>query len=154
MAFLKVIRFLIILQFIAFSISLHAESAWICEEASSIREGHSIIACGIGEDKSLEEARRKSRESAIEEFNRICNISNDCFDFENVVIPLRTNCTSSKEKFICFRGIRFDITNFRKSASSNNTSLLDSEVLKKRKEIDDLESKIHAINQLKETNHG
>lgn len=124
------------------------DTNWLCEQASSVKEGSSITSCGVGEANDLEAARRKSRESAIEEFDRLCDLSLDCKGKQVTITPLRTDCKPTNNGFICYRGIKFEIHEENASNSEVNTAAIDAELEKKKLEIELLEKKINSIKEL------
>ncbi len=126
-------------------------SDWLCREASSQKLGQIITACGIGKSEKLDEARVKSRESAVEEFKRICQLSNDCFDFDYTVTPKRTDCELKDGLHICYRALDFEITEQKRKLVSLNLSDLESELNQKEAEIKEIQNRIEKLDQIKKT---
>lgn len=131
--------------------SLKAHAQWLCREASSTRTGHVVTACGVGQSQNLDQARVKSRESAIEEFKRVCQLSNDCSDFDYTVTPKRTDCEFKNGFHICYRALDFEITVQKRKSVSLDLSDLESELRLKDKEIQDIQNRIEKINQIKKS---
>ena len=83
---------------------------WYCKESGSRMVGNSFYSCGVGEGKSLWEARSKSLEHAQKEFNNICSQSLFCEQYEIIVHPMRTDCSKKGSTHICFRAVKYTIT--------------------------------------------
>ncbi len=84
---------------------------WLCEEASSVRTGNEILACGVGEGPTEEVARKKALVAAQLEFMEICGSSDDCKGRKSTSTPLRTTCTTPTPGTVkCYRGLRYEIT--------------------------------------------
>ena len=88
--------------------------AWLCHETASIREGNTIIVCGVAIAVTLEEARLSAFNNARAEFNNICDESYHCKNFEANMEPLRTDCKNIGNNFQCHRGLKYIITNIKK----------------------------------------
>lgn len=138
---------------LSFFISSIANAQWICREASSNRTGRSITACGVGQSTNLEEARIKSRESAVEEFKRICQLSSDCSEFDYTVVPKRTDCENKDGNHICFRALDFEISDRKRKSVSLDLAELEREFAHKNQEIQDIQNRIEKINQIKLSQH-
>lgn len=132
-------------------IGMAAEAQWLCREASSTRAGQTITACGVGQSRNLDEARKRSRESAIEEFKRVCQLSVDCSDYDYTISPKRTDCETKNELHICYRALDFEITNHKKKSVSLNLTDLEREFARKNEEIQQIQERIQKINQIKES---
>lgn len=89
--------------------SLYASDDWLCKTQSSQKRGNSIVTCGIGTDKSEAQARIKAFVAAQDEFNLVCNASEDCKDRKINVMPERTDCVKNGEIHKCYRAVNFDI---------------------------------------------
>lgn len=86
-----------------------AMDTWLCTEESSLRQGNSIYACGVGTGKDENQARVSAFEHAKHEFQRICSLSYDCKGHEIDVFPKRTTCERGKKQYRCYRLIVFNI---------------------------------------------
>lgn len=128
---------------------IHAQ--WLCREASSTRSGHTITSCGVGHHSSLEQARINARESALEEFQRLCQLSQDCTDHAYIVEPLRTECESAGDSYVCYRAMAFSITTQKKRSMAQSYLDLSSELDEKDQEVQMLEFKMNKIQQIKKT---
>ena len=146
----KIVKFL---GFILCILPLESSSAeeWFCREASSTRVGQTITACGVGQSKNLEDARVKSRESSIEEFKRVCQLSVDCSDYDYTVIPKRTECETKDGIHICFRALDFEISDRKKKSISLDLTDLEREFAHKNEEIQNIQERIEKINQIKQS---
>jgi hypothetical protein len=130
-------------------LTLSAHADWLCKEASSTRSEHIITTCGVGSSNTLEEARSKSRESAIEEFKRLCQLSDDCRENDYRVTPMRTDCELKDGSQTCYRALEFQILNGKRKDVHLDLNDLESEVQEKNREINDLEVKIDRVKALK-----
>lgn len=130
-------------------VSLVAHSQWLCREASSTRSGQIITACGVGLSQNLEDARVKSRESAIEEFRRVCQLSADCLEYDYTVVPKRTDCELKENHHICYRALDFEISDRKRKSISLDISELELSLIQHNQEIRLLQSRIEQINQVK-----
>ena len=142
---------LFLLSIFFMGISYTAFASWLCREASSSRVGQTITACGVGRSTILEEARVKSRESAIEEFKRVCQLSSDCSDFDYAVVPKRTDCEFESSEHICYRALDFEIGDHKRKSISFNIDDLDKELKDKDQEIQEIQNRMDKINQLKQS---
>jgi hypothetical protein len=95
---------------IFFLSTVKAEQGWFCQHAASEKNGNSITSCGIGEAAKENEARKKALESALEEFDTLCERSIDCKSFETIVEPNRNDCQKIGKSFKCYRAITATIT--------------------------------------------
>lgn len=137
-----------------FSFPLSSFGAWICEKAASIKEGESIMACGvgIGADESL--ARQKALLNAKLEFKAICEDSYDCRSRETIVTPLRNSCTQlSNSTYRCYRGLQYQILKFKTANRAQNNEVFDKKLKKIETEIKQregvLNKKKHLLHQKK-----
>ncbi len=128
--------------------SIVSDAQWLCREASSTRSGQTITACGVGQSLNLDEARVKSRESAVEEFKRVCQLSKDCSEYDYTVIPKRTECEFKSGYHTCYRALDFEITEQKRKSISLNLTDLEKELKDKDQEI---QSRIDQINQIKQS---
>ncbi|MBN8538355.1 MAG: hypothetical protein J0M15_14980 [Deltaproteobacteria bacterium] len=128
-----------------------ANAQWLCREASSTRRGQVITACGVGQSRNLGEARIKSRESAIEEFKRLCQLSSDCTAFDYTVVPKRTECEFKNGNHICFRALDFEISDLKRKSVSLDIEELEREFIHSSKEIQNIQERIEKINQIKKS---
>jgi hypothetical protein len=87
-----------------------ALATWACEDTASIREGRTLLSCGMGAGTTEEEARRLALRNAAEELHTVCELSRDCSRYHLNVRPLRTDCRRDGALFRCTRGLRAEIT--------------------------------------------
>lgn len=79
---------------------------WFCQEESGKREGDTILSCGVAEWNDEGIARKKALDAAIDEFQSICEISEDCKRRKIIVEPKRTSCAKDSRGIIkCYRMI-------------------------------------------------
>ena len=128
---------------------INSEGSWICREASSTRMGEIILSCGIGRSSAKQKAKIGARESALEEFNRICSLSNSCRPYEVNITPKRTECLKKSETFTCYRAIEFQITNKKKKDLIVDVELVKNEQIKKQNELNKLEEYLQNLKNLK-----
>lgn len=108
--------------FTFFLFSANAEANWLCKVAASERNGDTINICGIAEAETENEARLNAGKAAYQELDLICSKSPDCYNFELVFKPLRTDCTQGPDKkYKCYRGIEATITDRKKDGNSPKT---------------------------------
>jgi hypothetical protein len=69
-----------------------ASDDWLCKDASSIRRGDSIYACGIAKGNLEDDAKQAAFSDAKKEFENICSISDDCKGHKVSVEAKRTEC--------------------------------------------------------------
>ena len=141
----------VILIFLQLWVSDEASAQWLCREASSTRNGQTITACGVGRSQNLDEARVKSRESAVEEFKRVCQLSSDCSDYDYSVVPKRTECEMKEELHICFRALEFEISRNKKKSVSLDLTDLEKDLKQKNQEIQNIQTRIEKVNQIKKS---
>lgn len=92
-----------------------AKANWLCKVAASERNGDTIYLCGVAEGDSENEARISAGKAAYQELDLICSKSPDCYNFELVFKPLRTDCSETPEKkFKCYRGLEATITDVKR----------------------------------------
>ncbi len=85
-------------------------SEWTCTDVASIKNGNTILSCGIGKAKTESMAREKALRNAMKEFNLLCEDSADCRGFEFISEPLRNTCQAiENEGYKCHRGMRYTI---------------------------------------------
>jgi hypothetical protein len=133
------------LPFLLIVVGNQAKAQWLCRETSSVRSGQTITACGVGRSAQEEDARRKSRESAVEEFKRICNLSADCRDYDYTITPKRTECESSNDGYTCYRALEFEISNQKRSTITLDLQDIKNQHDAKRDETLDLQEKINRL---------
>lgn len=104
-----ILIFGILLLMVLWDTESHAEETWLCRDASSVKHGSTITACGVAESQDLNDARNQARDHAITEFHTICDASADCRDFDYNVIPKRTECQLKGSEQVCYRAIDFEI---------------------------------------------
>lgn len=130
---------------------VQASEEWLCREASSIKIGRTITACGVGRAQSLEEARVNSREGAIEEFKRVCQLSVDCSAYDYTIVPKRTDCELKGQNHICYRALDFEISDRKRKSMSLDLSDLVMDLKQKNQEIQRIQHRIEKINQIKQS---
>lgn len=133
----------------AIPVGVHAQ--WLCREASSTKTGKTVTACGVGRSENLEDARIKSRESAVEEFKRVCELSADCSEYDYAVVPKRTDCELKGGNHICYRALDFEISDRRKKSVSLDLSDLEVDLKQKNQEIQKIQDRIEKINQIRQS---
>ena len=102
------------------SMATLANSNWICTEASSLRNQNIILSCGIGIGLTEADARQQAFERAHQEFQQICDSSDDCRDHQVNVAPKRTTCEAignENKAYKCYRALEFHIAGERSSTS-------------------------------------
>lgn len=139
----------VILLLILVSFAAHAQ--WLCREASSKRLGQTITACGVGQSVNLDEARVKSRESAVEEFKRVCQLSADCSEYDYTVVPKRTDCELKSGIHICYRALDFEVSDRKRKSVALDLSELERELAHKNQEIQSIQDRLEKINQIKQS---
>lgn len=106
---MKFIRFIFILCFFIFELNIYS-SQWFCKEGASKRIEDSYEVCGIGIDKDEDIARKNALKNAFEEFDLICNKSDECRGKYKEIIPLRVDCEKNDDnKYTCYRAINISI---------------------------------------------
>lgn len=91
-------------------VALDAQAAdWVCHEQASMVRDTSILACGIGLALTESDAREKALAKAMEEFQSICKVSDNCAGHEVNVVPKRTECQATETGFMCYRAVEFEI---------------------------------------------
>lgn len=103
---------------------------WLCTEASAVRSGSTLTVCGIGEADSEGVARAEALKQAKKEFVSLCSASADCRNREADLSPLRTTCEKKDQKYKCYRGLKYEISDRVNEASflENQKRLLDEEL--------------------------
>lgn len=135
------------LLFLFFSVSAPAE--WLCDETSSKSQGDAILACGIGEGKTIQKARDRSRSAAFSEFEQLCQRSSACQPFEVEVEPRRTECRKAAAGFRCTRGVLFRITSKRKKDTYVNVEDVQKAINKERVRLKRLQETYETLLQLR-----
>lgn len=126
-------------------IQTQASAQWLCREASSQRLGSTITTCGTASAKTENEARTLSREHAVEEFKRVCNLSKDCRGFDYTVLPKRTECMLSTKGFTCYRGMEFEILTVKMDHLEVDPSDIQAEINDHNQKIKDLEAQAETV---------
>lgn len=141
-------QILLALLFSVTSIEAFSED-WICKEASSVRTGSTIIACGVGSGSSLEDARSYALRNAKQEFHQVCNASEDCRSKDHRANAKRTDCSKKSEgEFICYRAIEFEILNKDKSDITIDIDAVESQISEKQSELRMLRQRLEQQKQL------
>ena len=89
---------------ILYLISLPAFASWLCKEAASSANGDIFYACGVAESSTLDGARTMALDNAKKEFNKFCK------DKAYILTPMGTDCNKQLNKYICYRGVQYTIT--------------------------------------------
>jgi hypothetical protein len=119
---------------------------WICREAASVRQGDTILACGIGLGKSEADARIDALKQAKREFEEICRASSDCRGHELTLDPLRNDCESDpKSGYKCYRGIRVAL-----GSAVNESSFLEQQKKFLDEEIVLTENRLRELQEIRE----
>ena len=88
---------------------------WTCTEVASIKQGNTVLTCGVATEETEGAAREKALIRAKKEFDLICEGSADCRGFETNIEPLRNTCSKTQEgSYKCYRGLRYVILDSRK----------------------------------------
>jgi hypothetical protein len=138
---------IILFFFLSFFSEAHSQDEWLCREASSVRQGDILIACGVGVGAYEAHARQEALRHAYYEMKQICRMSSSCNSETLDVRPLRTDCKRWKEKgYKCYRGIQASIVPMSPVAHS----ILDQKPLEKgvkqqARRIDELHQITEAI---------
>lgn len=82
---------------------------WLCKEATSVRRGSDIEACGVATSADLNVAKNMAFDNAKSEFNKICGSSEDCYGRDISVNPKRTTCDTFNGAYTCYRLLEFNI---------------------------------------------
>lgn len=106
---------------------------WLCQEEASQRHGNEIYACGIGAGKDENDARLDAFDNAKKEFERICQISDDCKGRMISVRPQRTACEQKPKNYSCHRLVVFEIQE-RGAASIGSRNVTSAPALDEAKE--------------------
>lgn len=93
-----------------------AKEQWFCTDDQAMRQGNSLLICGVGTNATEGDARKGALENALNEFNSMCALSSDCKDHKISVEPKRSTCFENNKKdhskwdnFTCHRLIVFTI---------------------------------------------
>lgn len=117
---------------------------WFCKEGSSKRFDNTFEVCGIGSDLNEDIARKKALSSAFNEFDLVCNKSDDCKGKYKQVSPLRTDCEKDSDKFNCYRAF-YIVIDPTKERINKEDEYLYRELENKEKEILEVQSKYGVI---------
>lgn len=89
---------------------------WFCTDDQAMREGNTLMICGVGTSSTEGDARTEALKNSMNEFQIICNASADCKGHKIVVDPKRSTCFANPEKlhaawfnFTCHRLFVFSI---------------------------------------------
>lgn len=124
-------------------------SDWLCKEASSVRNGKTILACGVGSANSLEDARSNALKHAKQEFHQVCNASEDCRSRDHKANAKRTDCQKKSEsEFTCYRAIEFEILNKDKRDITVDIDAVESQISDKQSELRMLRQRLEQQKQL------
>ena len=122
---------------------------WICKEASSIRTGSTILACGVGTANSLEDARSNALRNAKQEFHQVCNASEDCRSKDHTANSKRTDCSKKSEtEYTCYRAIEFEILKKDKRDITIDVDEVESKIADKQSELRLLRQRLEQQKQL------
>ncbi len=98
---------LLLVTLILASNSAKAEE-WLCTEAASVKQGDSVLVCGVATADDEGDAREQALQRAQREFQLLCNGSDDCRGRPTSVEPLRNSCEKTSDgKVQCYRGLRY-----------------------------------------------
>jgi hypothetical protein len=93
----------------AFFGSVSFGSDWLCQEEASQRHDNEIYSCGIGTGDDENSARLNAFDNAKKEFQKICELSDDCNGRQISVWPQRTACEKKGRKYQCHRLVVFGV---------------------------------------------
>lgn len=99
--------FILTLLLLTSTQALAKDDQWLCTEASSIRRGDDIAACGIGHGPDEASARAVAFAQAREEYHRICDLSEECREAPVEANPGRTTCSKDGHGVKCYRMVTF-----------------------------------------------
>jgi hypothetical protein len=119
---MKYFRFFLILYFLIFNFSSYSVQ-WFCKEGSSKRFDNTFEVCGIGNDSNEDNARKNALNNAFNEFDLVCNKSDDCKGKFKQVSPLRIDCEKSNNKYICYRAFYIVVDPSKEQNKTENISL-------------------------------
>ncbi|RDB36865.1 MAG: toxin-antitoxin system YwqK family antitoxin [Spirobacillus cienkowskii] len=130
------IKFIVIMIFLK---NYAYSSQWFCKEGASKKIEDTYEVCGIGRDNDEDVARKNALKNAFEEFDLICNKSDDCRGKYKEINPLRSDCEKNNENyFTCYRSVYITIDKLKiidnivnKSSNENNYEDLIIDVNKK-----------------------
>lgn len=97
-------------------------SDWLCHEEASQRQGDEILACGIGIGPDENSARIQALDNASLEFNKLCNVSDDCRGKKVAATPKRTQCSQDGKTFKCYRLVSFAVSAETRDSHPNSKS--------------------------------
>ena len=101
----------------------YAMDEWICTEAASIRQGDSILSCGVAMDVTESAAREAALQNAISEFDMLCELSANCRGRDTNVDPIRNSCEKVKGGYKCYRGVQYTLLGEVQSDGSNRSTI-------------------------------
>lgn len=135
----------VLIIFLLLTLNNFAFSAqWFCKEGSSKRFDNTFEVCGIGNDLIEDISRKKALNNAFNEFDLVCNKSDDCKGKYKQVSPLRTDCDIQGDKYICYRAF-YIIIDPTKAQVNSEDDYLSKELEKKEKELIDIQNKYGVI---------
>lgn len=91
---------------------------WLCKEATSVRRGNDIEACGVATSTDLNKAKNMAFDNAKSEFNKVCGSSGDCYGHQISVNPKRTTCDTFNGAYTCYRLLEFNIGKMKTQLAS------------------------------------
>lgn len=113
---------LLLFFLICFPVTAHA-AQWFCKEGASSKINNTYEVCGIGEEVTENEARKTALKNAFEEFDLVCNRSDDCRNKYKQISPLRTDCDLNEDKYKCYRAFYITVDSMRTSTSLQSVNL-------------------------------
>ncbi|MES2614614.1 MAG: hypothetical protein V4591_04280 [Bdellovibrionota bacterium] len=130
-----------------FSIAAEA-SQWFCKEGASSKNDNTYEVCGIGQDFSENESRKIALKNAFEEFDLVCNRSDDCKGKYKKIFPLRTDCEIIDEKYKCYRSFNIAVNPLKNSANLNHEFLIKQQEKKENQHKYMLANNKNILNEL------
>lgn len=104
-----------LILFLALSSAAMADN-WACRTEGSVVIGPTkILVCGMADATSEFEARMKAYSAAMNEFQQVCDSSDECKGRKVFTKPQRTECLSVQDGFRCYRAIEVSISTAPKS---------------------------------------
>jgi len=132
--------------------SLNAKAEWLCKEASSTAEGNIFYACGHSIALTLSESRKNSLLNAKEEFRQFCKESFHCKNSAYTISPMRTDCSKVNKRYSCYRGLKYKLSNKKRSQMEINSKTLAENIVAKEAELEKLQKKIQDLEYLEKLN--
>ena len=132
-------KIIVIISFIFIHYSAFS-SQWFCKEGASSRRDNTYEVCGIGNEDSETNSRKEALKNAFDEFDLVCNKSDDCKGKYKQVSPLRTDCELTGDKYKCYRAFYIIVDPSKNSSSLENKDLA-KELEKKENEIKSIQEK-------------